>query len=130
MENIEFIPANELPASEAEEVSVLCLENGELKQKPGASLSGAGGYVIALTEDSCEVDESGFAYIGNYDEFADILYNGGSVWLDMTALVGTTNRLFVTSWGYEEGVIILLSSMEGQQLTIACPNGTWTPPAV
>lgn len=39
-ENIEFIPANELPVAESEEVSVLCLENGEMKQKPGASLGG------------------------------------------------------------------------------------------
>lgn len=39
-ENIEFIPANELPEAEGEEVSVLCLENGELKQKSGASLGG------------------------------------------------------------------------------------------
>lgn len=40
MENINFIPANNLPEAEGEEVSVLCLENGELKQKPGASLGG------------------------------------------------------------------------------------------
>lgn len=42
-ENIEFIPANELPEANGDEVSVLCLENGELKQKPGASLGGGGG---------------------------------------------------------------------------------------
>lgn len=39
-ENINFIPANELPVAEGDEVSVLCLENGEMKQKPGASLGG------------------------------------------------------------------------------------------
>lgn len=33
-ENINFIPANELPVAEGDEVSVLCLENGELKLKP------------------------------------------------------------------------------------------------
>lgn len=40
-ENINFIPANELPVAEGDEVSVLCLEGGELKQKPGASLGGS-----------------------------------------------------------------------------------------
>ena len=34
MEKINFIPANELPVAESDEVSVLCLENGEMKQKP------------------------------------------------------------------------------------------------
>ena len=41
-ENIEFISAANLPATEAEEVDVLCVENGELKRKPGASLGGGG----------------------------------------------------------------------------------------
>jgi hypothetical protein len=40
MSNIEFIPANELPTTEANEVDVLCVENGELKLKAGASLGG------------------------------------------------------------------------------------------
>lgn len=50
-EKIEFIPANELPVAEGDEVSVLCLENGEMKQKPGASLGGGekADMVIALT---------------------------------------------------------------------------------
>lgn len=30
-ENINFIPANDLPVAEGDEVSVLCLENGEMK---------------------------------------------------------------------------------------------------
>lgn len=39
-ENINFIPANELPEAEGDEVSVLCLENGELKQKSASGLGG------------------------------------------------------------------------------------------
>lgn len=39
-ENIEFISAKDLPEATGEEVSVICLENGEMKQKPGASLGG------------------------------------------------------------------------------------------
>ena len=33
IENINFIPANKLPLAEGDEISVLCLEGGELKQK-------------------------------------------------------------------------------------------------
>lgn len=40
MENREFISAANLPTTEAEEVDVLCVEGGELKRKPGASLGG------------------------------------------------------------------------------------------
>lgn len=50
--NINFIPANKLPVTEGNEVSVLCLENGEMKQKPASGLGG-GGYdaVIKFTHD-------------------------------------------------------------------------------
>lgn len=49
-ENINFIPANELPLAEGDEVSVLCVEGGELKQKPGASLGGSSALYIHCTE--------------------------------------------------------------------------------
>lgn len=39
-ENINFISATELPEATGEEVSVLCLENGEMKQKPANGLGG------------------------------------------------------------------------------------------
>lgn len=39
-ENIEFIAAKDLPEATGDEVSVLCLEDGKMKQKPGASLGG------------------------------------------------------------------------------------------
>lgn len=48
-ENINFIPANELPLAEGYEVSVLCVEGGELKQKPGASLGGSSALYIHCT---------------------------------------------------------------------------------
>lgn len=41
-ENINFIPATELPEAEGDEVSVLCIENGELKQKAASGLGGGG----------------------------------------------------------------------------------------
>lgn len=40
MENINFIPATQLPEAEGDEVSVLCLENGQMKQKPASGLGG------------------------------------------------------------------------------------------
>ena len=39
-ENINFISATELPKATGEEVSVLCLENGEMKQKSANGLGG------------------------------------------------------------------------------------------
>ena len=48
MEKIEFISAADLPATEAEEVEVLCVENGELKRKPGASLGGGSSYDMTV----------------------------------------------------------------------------------
>lgn len=47
-ENINFIPANELPVAEGDEVSVLCLENGELKQKSASGLGGNTNYDIVV----------------------------------------------------------------------------------
>ena len=47
-ENINFISAAELPEATGEEVSVLCLENGEMKQKPANGLGGGIDAVIDL----------------------------------------------------------------------------------
>lgn len=58
MANREFIAAKDLPVTEAEEVDVLCVENGELKRKAGASLGGGSEEMdIVLTVDS---------FLGNY----------------------------------------------------------------
>jgi hypothetical protein len=40
-ENYELIAAANLPTTDAKEVDVICVEGGELKRKPGASLGGA-----------------------------------------------------------------------------------------
>lgn len=44
--NINFIPANQLPEAQGSEVNVMCLENGEMKQIPGAKLTGEPDIVI------------------------------------------------------------------------------------
>lgn len=51
MENINFIPANNLPVAEGDEVSVLCLENGEMKQKPANGLGGGSWDAVITTTD-------------------------------------------------------------------------------
>lgn len=48
-ENINFISVTELPEATGEEVSVLCLENGEMKQKPANGLGGGGGVDLELS---------------------------------------------------------------------------------
>lgn len=62
--SIEFIPAKDLPVAEGDEVDVLCVENGELKRKEGASLGGRG-YDIVITT----TDNENFALVtGTYEE--------------------------------------------------------------
>ncbi len=64
-ENINFISATELPEATGEEVSVLCLENGEMKQKPA---NGLGGGIDAVID------------LGIYTDTANLSdLNGGSV---------------------------------------------------
>ena len=48
-ENINFISATELPEATGEEVSVLCLENGEMKQKSANGLGGGGFMEVEIT---------------------------------------------------------------------------------
>lgn len=58
-EKINFIPANELPVAEGDEVSVLCLENGELKQKAASGLGGNTNYDIVVRLVGSWDDENG-----------------------------------------------------------------------
>lgn len=52
MENINLIPANDLPLAGGEQVEVLCLENGEMKRKPADGLGGSSyDAVILFTRD-------------------------------------------------------------------------------
>ena len=126
MANTELIAAKDLPTTEAEEVSVLCVENGELKQKPGASFGGgAGGYVVVPDEYDAEnlqgtINES-------YDNFIDILLAGGTVWIDMTSAFGAPSCAIVSMWAYVEGTLMLVYTSGGAEITFVCPNGTWTP---
>ena len=52
-ENINFISATGLPEATGEEVSVLCLENGEMKQKPANGLGGGEKPDMVITVTGC-----------------------------------------------------------------------------
>jgi hypothetical protein len=138
--NINLIPAKNLPIAEAEEVDVLCVENGELKRKPGASLGGSGGgYVLVISPDEIvEQTDEGMTFESkeSYDNYADVLYNGGSVWVDLSALSGSVARFAVSTWSFDESFTppklsmstkLVMGSME-LPVVIDAKNGTWTPP--
>ena len=123
-ENIELIAAKDLPTTEAEEVSVLCIDNGELKQKPGASFGG-GGYITVA--DSVDTENATATINESYDNFIGTLLAGGIVWVDMTSAMGTTAYALATMWAYQEGTLMLAGMAGGTGLTFICSNGTWTP---
>ena len=120
MVNKEFIAAKDLPVTDAAEVNVLCVDNGELKQKPAGNLGGGGGYVIKVAID--EIVEAGSNAITieskeSYDNYIDILLNGGSVWVDATAIYAdgmqvedATMRLAMTAFSFaiEDGVPVVM----------------------
>lgn len=138
-DNYEFISAADLPTTDAKEVDVLCVENGELKRKAGASIGGGGGgYVINVPMDAdINVDDGSAVLEESYDNFIDILYNGGSVWVDFTEFYaammggiadGLVMRAPVSMWMFMEGILILMIVVDGGGMQITFPNGTWRPP--
>ena len=66
MENIEFIPASNLPITEGSEVDVLCVENGELKRK-AISLGGDPEYDLILRVVGGWDEESGNQIVTEYE---------------------------------------------------------------
>lgn len=151
-DNYNLIPAAELPLTEAKEVDVLCVDNGELKRKAGANLGGGGGYVIHVPADATPDFETpgddGSLNVNissvSYDEFIDVLLAGGSLWLDFTALfvaLGMDGGAFygtTMTWTYVPGVGIVVrvaisapvdSSMQSTSFNVFFTNGTWTPEA-
>lgn len=66
MENIEFIPASNLPITEGSEVDVLCVENGELKRK-AISLGGDPEYDLILRVVGGWDEETGNNIVNEYE---------------------------------------------------------------
>lgn len=77
MSNIEFISAKDLPTTESNEVDVLCVENGEMKRKAGASLGG-GKLFVLREEDMYNADMGLFVNPELFAE-AEKQINGESV---------------------------------------------------
>lgn len=75
-ENINFISATELPEATGEEVSVLCLENGEMKQKPGASLGGGGFMEVEITLSGSDFTSGTLTFNKTYNEIKDAMEKG------------------------------------------------------
>lgn len=137
----EFISAKDLPITEVEEVDVLCVDNGELKRKQAKGLGGAGGYVIKVPVTDVVTGDSGMSVniSESYDNFAQILYDGGNVVLDFSALAqvlgsypsGTVMYVPFAYWTYIPGMGIGGGIMfNGNETTFTATNGSWTPPAV
>lgn len=100
-------------------------------------------YTIKLTTEDTQIvyGEITITRI-SYDEFADILWGGGSVLLDLSAIYSNTINLMCrpVSWGYVNGEVSLtfITSIVSKgdnydacsvsSLTLTFANGTWTPP--
>lgn len=137
MGNIEFIAANNLPVTEAEEVDVLCVVDGELKRKPAEGLGGAGSYLLKLNMDNAEVTGNSsnsvmIEYKDSFDDFAEHVFNGGSMVVDVTGLVGTPAVFAISGAMFMgEGELMLLGGISGVLVVqITCKNGTWLPPVI
>lgn len=136
----ELISAKDLPATEAEEVDVLCVDNGELKRKQAKGLGGAGSYIIKVTADEFAIEDTAgtitIALSESYDNFAPILYNGGTLILDITEPLivklgapsaGTASYAQLISWMLIEGAFQGSANVVGGNATVTAA-GTWTPP--
>lgn len=147
-EKYNFIPAADLPVTDADAVDVLCVENGELKRKPEVNLGGgAGGYIIHVPASEVNVTDDGMVTVilsESRDNFAPILEAGGSVWIDMSEYYyeNTEGMMLICNtavagwiWGNvgiggDSLVMFSMDLMNNSMLTIMCFNGTWTPGAV
>lgn len=139
-DNINLIPASELPITEAEEVEVLCIDGGELKRKAAANLGGGGGgYVIHVPAEEIATSDDGSTIINlseSYDNFMPIIEAGGSVWLDLSKdpTMAEMGALFVAmpvaAAFYLPGMGLMLmgaNAATGGMVQVMCQNGTWLP---
>lgn len=137
----ELISAKDLPITEADEVDVLCVDGGELKRKQAKGLGGAGGYVIKVPLTDVVAGDSGIAVnlSESYDNFAQILYDGGNVVFDVSELAvamnevpsGAVFHVPFAYWTYVPNMgIIGAVNFGGNESQFAASNGTWTPPTV
>ena len=75
-ENINFISAAELPEATGEEISVLCLENGAMKQKPANGLGGGGFMEVEITLSGNDFFSGTLTFNKTYNEIKDAMEKG------------------------------------------------------
>lgn len=122
-ENIEFISAKDLPITEAKEVDVLCVENGEMKRKPANGLGGGGYDVVMRMEPNSEMLT---LEKGSYSEVIDKLMSNETVsaciMLGQAEEASVFYAVAVTKFAEEELVLFTFGGL-GQFLVIALnPN--------
>ena len=130
VDNKEFIAAKDLPATEAKEVDVLCVEpkTGELVRKPGASLGGGAEEYdavvhMAYMNDEYAILESGSrqAVINKLAEnkIPKVLVYGA---IDMTNFVGVPST-FTLDGGVSDSTSLTIPNMN-YKITISFSEGT------
>lgn len=90
-ENREFIAAKNLPVTEAEEVDILCVEDGELKRRPAKGFGGNQLYILKLTQDMIDKESEidfGLPIIANCEEMVEAIESG------MQIMIEVTNEIF------------------------------------
>ena len=89
-------------------------------------------YVIKLLKSDTQILEGEIEISRiRYDEFADILWNGGTVLVDVTDVYNgvVTVRIPARGFSYAEGKMNVAFSMNDTDIfSITFTNGTWTPP--
>lgn len=129
----------------SDNATVLIEEGGDIKRVPKKEVGGAGGYIATLTVADLEtpvVDEwNGPVLSENYDELYDVLYAGGSAWIDVSAMMASgvstlmaapslepTNtdkcRYAINMWAITDIGLLAGILTERSQLTCLFPNGS------
>lgn len=128
--NKEFIAAKDLPATEAKEVDVLCVEpaTGELVRKPGASLGGSSEEYDAVVHMAYMNGEYAILESGSRQAVIDklagnkipkVLVYGA---IDMTNFVGVPST-FTLDGGMSDMTSLTIPSMN-YKITISFSGGT------
>ena len=78
-----------------------------------------------------DINNSGESITVNesYDNFAELLYNGGTVYIDISNSSGVT-RVMITSAVFTAGGLTMLTFLNGKEVAVWADNGTWTPPGI
>lgn len=119
--NIEFVSANELPVTEATEVDVLCVENGELKRKSGASLGGSdSAYCILIDSDYNLLSVPD----GLYDVLVDLFDNHKGFVLQVYMLCKDGSDDYLLDWRNDSSSMIKYYREE-EMFNISCNNSAY-----